>query len=181
MDREERHVTNELMLANDQGLPVFKGEGFDEHVETWRTVDESMQNHLWFLGAIASSLEKKHGEDSAGRFASRVGCSTRRVRQFAYTYREWEKRKALSVLSFHHHTISARDPNPERVLKQAHDNSWSTRELEQVVKQHRIEAGEKKEDIEEEEEHKTVMICPQCEGNGVVPTPKRRKSRRRSG
>lgn len=171
-------MTQDLILANDHGLPVFSGENFDEHVETWKTVDESMQNHLWFLGAIAASLEKKHGENSTGQFAFRVGCSRRRVQQFAYTYRAWEEANPVSLLSFKHHTIAARDPQPEKVLRQAHDNEWSTRELEQVVKEHRIKAGVNEEDIEEEEEQKAVMICPQCEGNGVVPTPKRRKSKR---
>lgn len=168
-------ASNELMLANDQGLPVFKGVSFEEHVETWRTVDESMQNHLWFLGAIAASLVKRYGEDSTGRFASEVGRSGRTVQRFAKTYREWEQKpSALTVLSFQHHAIAARDANPEEVIAMAHDNQWSTRELEEVVKQRRGGAAKygKRKEEEQEGETDAVMICPHCNGNGVVPYAK---------
>lgn len=170
-------VSNELVLASDQGLPVFSGEGFEEHVETWCTVDDSMQNHLWMLGAIAASLEKKHGEDSTGLFASKVGRSQRTIRRFARTYREWEKRSALTVLSFQHHTIAARDKNPEKVLQMAHDNQWSTRELEAAVKDRN---GNKDADEPEEEEGQAMMICPSCGGNGLVAAKKALKIRKKS-
>lgn len=167
-------ASNELMLANDQGLPVFKGQSFEEHVETWRTVDESMQNHLWFLGAIAASLVKRYGEDSTGRFASEVGRSGRTVRHYAKTYREWENGTRVPFLSFRHHAIAARDDEPEEVMAMAHDNQWSTRELEEVVKQRRGGAAKygKRKEEEQGGETDAVMICPHCNGNGVVPYAK---------
>lgn len=163
-----------LVPSDPDALPTFDSSSFDEHVEVWRTVDESMQNHLWMLAAIAASLVKRYGEDSAGRFASEIGRSTRTVRRFAHTYHEWEKRSALTVLSFQHHTIAARDPEPEEVIAMAHDNEWSTRELEVAVKERRSKTkGAKKYQDEEEEtdveENKEAMVlCPCCEGHSFV-------------
>lgn len=170
-------VTNELALASDQGLPVFSGQSFEEHVETWRTVDGSMQSHLWMLGAIAASLEKKYGENAAGQFASQVGCSKRWINKLAQTYRAWANGKALSHLGFQHHAIAARDKNPEKVLQMAHDNQWSTRELEAAVKDR---SGNKDVDEPEEENGQAMMICPSCDGNGLVAAKKALKIRKKS-
>lgn len=167
MSSELAQEYGHVLLDTANTLPVFGGSSFEEHVEVWRTVDESMQNHLWTLGAIAHSLEKKHGEDSMGTFASQVGCSKRWVNKLAQTYRTWEDGNPVSQMSFKHHAIAALDGEPEKVLNMAHDNEWSTRELEAVVKERNGSAV-----IEEEahDQNETMVICPHCNGKGIVPS-----------
>lgn len=169
-------MSEDLPIGIDDGLPVFQGTSFEQHVSTWRTVDESMESHLWMLGAIAASVEKKYGEDATGRFAEEVNKSRQTIRRFASTYREWEKRSALSVLTFHHHTIAARDPAPEEIIALARDKHWSTRELESAVKDRRKQRGgaakygkRKEKEQSDKQDQEQMMICPRCEGSGYVP------------
>lgn len=154
-----------LIQANTDELPVFQGSSFDEHVESWRSVDGSMQGHLWMLAAIAASLVKKYGEDSTGQFASRVGCSASRVRDYAITYRRWENAERSAILSFSHHQIAGRADDPQKVIEQAEVNEWSVADVRDVVKERKSETAKEESHVERE----VMVICPQCNGNGVVP------------
>lgn len=124
---------NEIALVRD-GLPVFHGESYEEHVSTWLEVDSSVQGHYWMLGAVAASLIKRYGEDVTGKFASDVGASRDRIWRYARTYRAWENLQRSNLLSFQHHTIAARSDDPQRALEVAEDEQLSTRELEEFVK-----------------------------------------------
>ncbi len=171
----------ELMLANTDETPVFKGVEFDEHVESWRQVNDSLEGHLWMLGAIASSFTTNYGSDDVGRFAYEVACSKRYVWQLSKTYEAYNDENCTRVqnLSFKHHTVAARSAEPQKALEQAHDNGWSTRELEDVVKaekpkgsakykkNRKAEKPQEGDDVEETTE--TMVLCPCCEGHGVVP------------
>lgn len=124
---------SELQLVEQQEFPVFRGESYEEHVNTWLEVDGSIQGHYWMLGAVADSLESKYGENTTGKFASDVGCSARRVRQYRETYRAWESGTRVPSLSFKHHMLAARADDPEQALQTAADEDLSTRELEELV------------------------------------------------
>lgn len=127
-------MSSELATVQDEQLPVFRGESYEEHVSTWVDVDRSMQGHLWMLGAVASSLKGKYGEEALGKFASDVGSSRSRVYEFAQTYDAWEKSDRSDFLSFRHHTLAARSADPPKALQVAEDEQLSTRELETFVK-----------------------------------------------
>lgn len=42
--------TRDLPVVRNR-LPAFEGTTWEEHVSAWLTLDESLQNHLWMLGA----------------------------------------------------------------------------------------------------------------------------------
>src|SRR5215217_6284654 len=133
----------------------------EEHVETWRLLNDSIEGHKWQMSAIAESLYQRFGTDAIREFAGLAGTSERRVEEYAKTYREWKGRERSRILSFHHHTIAARSPDPEAAIQVAEDEHLSTRELERYIQREaRVEAGQ---DPEPE-----LETCPMCKGAGVV-------------
>lgn len=123
-----------LMRSEGDDLPVFAGTEWHEAVETWRAIEESMNAHLWHLGAIAAHIESRYGESDVRRFAYEVGRSTRRIYQLARTYRAFRAKRRSEVLSFTHHQIAAESPQPEEMIERAEVESLSTRQLEAVVR-----------------------------------------------
>lgn len=143
--------------ARPNTLPTFSGShrSWDEHVNEWRTMAESLEDHLWYLGSIAASITTKYGDRAIPEFAQAVNYSPRRIYEMAATYRAWECRDRAHDLSFKHHTIAARSEDPERVIEAALSSPkpMSTRELERVVKA---------EDEPESVEKVKTRICEAC-------------------
>lgn len=159
-------------LPAPQGtLPVFRGSSWEEHVETWRALEEVTEDAKWKQAAVAASLTARWGEKGQviARFAHEVGCSSRRVYDYAVTWKAWASRfgKRSQILSFHHHTIAARDPDPEEAIEIAEVEGLSTRELAGVVKERRTRRGS-----ESGAEVVGTMVCPRCGGSGEVPLEK---------
>ena len=145
---------SETLPAPTSDLPVFQGETWEEHVSAWAQVEDEMQDRLWMLAAVAASVTTVYGDQSIGSFAAEVGCSARRVYDYAATYKAWQSRQRSQSLSFHHHTIAARAEEPEKVIEEAEIEEMSTRELERKV------SGKESEPMER---------CPTCNGRGRVP------------
>lgn len=123
-----------LFTTNERGLPVFLGETFEEHVETFEGIDKSIDARKWALAAIAASLKTKYDEQTIANFAHRVRHSAAYIWELALTYRKFENSPRGEILSFTHHRIAAHSKNPLKAIKVAEDEEMSTRELEQWVK-----------------------------------------------
>jgi hypothetical protein len=108
---------------------------WEQHVNTWRTVEDSLQAHQFMLGAIANSLVSRYGERTVQRFASEVKCSAALVYQRAATYRQWLGREVNPAMTYTDHRNAARlakltDREPEEVLAEFEDKKLSTRQQE---------------------------------------------------
>lgn len=69
-----------------------------------------------------------------GALASEVGTSSAKIRDLARTYAAFSPGDSwLPMLSFQHHVIAARTDAPLEWLAQAHDNNWSTRDLQGAI------------------------------------------------
>lgn len=143
-----------VSLGAGEDLPVFAGESWEDHVSAWAQVEGEMQDRLWMLAAVAASLTTVYGDQSVGAFASEVGCSARRVYDYAATHKAWQSRRRSQILSFGHHTIAARAEEPEVAIERAEIEGLSTRELARDV------SGKEPEPMER---------CPTCDGRGRVP------------
>ncbi len=147
------------------GLPVFAGESWHEHVEAWRRNADDLEERLWTLGAIASSLTNRYGDRAIPEFASEVAYSPRRIWELAATYKAWEQRDRAHDLSFKHHTIAARSEDPDRAMEKATFGDGrrplSTRELAEVVKA--------EDEPGRVEEAGATRTCEACGGTGEVP------------
>lgn len=149
-DSHEQHA---LALFVGDGLPIFQGQTYEDHVAGWHALDLSGQRHLWAMAAIAASLERQvGGRPKAGaepeptdlqRFAYEVRCSARWVQNLAKTYRTFGPKQgnpgaAVPAMSFKHHLIAATcAETPQealRAVERAHDEEMSTRELYVALK-----------------------------------------------
>lgn len=157
---------NELaeIAMPDSGLPAFTSGDWGDHVETWRSLQEVEEDAKWKQAAIAASLTARWGDRTQmfAQFASEVGCSARRVYEYAATYRAFKARERSRILSFHHHTIAARDPDPEHAIDEAEIEELSTREMAPKVSE-RIRASRGDGDSEP-----GMKTCPTCDGKGKV-------------
>lgn len=117
------------------GLPVFKGEAWEDHVNAWMLVSEQIEDYRWQLAAIAASLHKRYGENVAGKFASEVGVSAETIRRYARAYRAFSKEnnenaQRSPILTLTHHAIAARFNDPQKAIEEAEDEQLSTRQME---------------------------------------------------
>lgn len=115
------------------GLPIFHGKTYEDHLEAWKHINESVECRLWALGAIAASLVTKYGDGDVKKFAYDVRLGRSRIYEIADTYRKFQKSERSEILSFHHHTIAAKAEDPVAAIKKAEDGEWSTRQLDHYV------------------------------------------------
>lgn len=142
---------NGLALFDEDNLPIFEQDSYEEHTSAWIMVDESIEGHRWALGAVAASLTKRYGDDIVGNFASDVKSSKARIYQYAKTYQVFQKCTRVHFLSFRHHTIAARAEDPERIIELADRYELSTRELDTLA--HSGELPERHRAIETPDEN----------------------------
>lgn len=149
---------SEIISTN---LPVFTGESWDDHVNEWITASKKLEDHLWYLGSIASSITVRYGDRAIPEFAQCVDYSPRRIWELAATYKAWEKCDRAHDLSFKHHTIAAREENPEEAIEiaLASPKRMSSREFESALKGREQQGAELVETVD----------CPACQGSGRVP------------
>lgn len=125
--------SNGLVLFDEENLPIFEQESYEEHTSAWITVDQSIEGHRWALGAVAASLTKRYGDDIVGKFASDVQSSKARIWSYAQTYRAFKNSTRVEFLSFRHHTIASRTDDPAQTIELASEYELSTRELDHMV------------------------------------------------
>lgn len=152
---------SETLPALSGGLPTFQGDTWEDHVSAWAQVEDEMQDRLWMLAAVAASVTTVYGDQSIGAFASEVGCSARRIYDYAATYKAWQSRARSQILSFKHHTIAARAEDPDQAIEEAEVEEMSTRELDRKV------SGKEPEPMQR---------CPTCGGRGRIPLENGRNS-----
>jgi hypothetical protein len=156
-------------LAHVTGLPLFDNVAYEAHVEAFKHVHAGIEERLWALGAIVDSLERNYGRQAIPEFAGDVGYSPRRVWELGQTYRAWKERDRAQNLSFRHHTIAARQDDPDWAIEIAlttptpHGGPLSTREFEEELQQRKEEAY-----VVEGAEVVTRRECPRCNGEGWI-------------
>jgi hypothetical protein len=119
--------------AAKDGLPIFHGVTYEEHLEAWRHVTESVECRMWALAAIVASLERSRGAAAVVEFAKDVSVSKSRLYSMAKTYRAFENSKRLENRSFHLHTVAAEADNPVAAINKADSHGWTTRQLERYI------------------------------------------------
>lgn len=142
-------------------LPVFYSGDWSEHVRRWLDIEEAVGEARWHMAAIAASLTAQWGErgEVMAAFASEVGCSARRVYEYAYTYNAWYYRDRAQTLSLKHHTLAVRSDDPEGWIGKAEGEGMSARDLESAIAVEREKGGEVVE----------MENCPRCGGAGKIP------------
>lgn len=130
----EQPAQRVLFVEKPNEMWEFVGQTFEEHLDCWQIIDGEVQKDKWKLSSVAASLDTKYNDQTVKRFAYETRRSTRRIWDYARTYRAFEKCQRSHILSFHHHTVASAAENPQEAIQKAEDKEWSTRELEQWIK-----------------------------------------------
>ncbi len=107
---------------------------WEEYVSTFLEVDEAEQGCLWSKGDIALEVDTVYGDGSLERFAGDVGVTVQHVRRLRQTSKTFTNEHRCSFLSWRHHHIASQTDDPHGWIQKAHDNNWSTRDLEAAIK-----------------------------------------------
>lgn len=118
----------------ENGLPLFEGTSWEDHVSGWFETGQMIQDGLWLRGAIASSLDIKYGDESMERFAGEVMVTARSVRQHRQVYRFYQNGKRFPFLSWFHHLVAMYTPDPVAALTAAEDDGLSARNMAEAFK-----------------------------------------------
>lgn len=147
-----------LIQTDDDGNLTFAGTSWEEHVEAWREIQESVTEHFWALGAIGDSLARNYGDGDIKRFAQEVGLSQKRIYKLVSTYRGWRGKQRSQMLSFTHHEEALRAPDPVEAIEKAEEEGWSSRQLARWVDER---AGRAPREYPEDPDPPKSIVVPQ--------------------
>lgn len=116
-------------------LPVFHGQSWEEHVQTWLDLERVVTDQRWRQAAVVASLETHYGEKSLDKFAQEVGISPKRLYEYRAAYRVYQFSGRAENLDFTHYVIASRAENPAQIIEQAATDGLSTRALNRLVTQ----------------------------------------------
>ena len=116
-------------------LPVFHGESWEEHVQTWLDLERVVTDQRWRQAAVIASLETRYGENSLDKFAQDVGISPKRLYEYRAAYRVYQFSGRPENLDFYHYVIASRAENPAELIEQAAADGLSTKALRRIVTQ----------------------------------------------
>ncbi len=122
----------------------------------WKNISQ------WAIGKIALTIAKKHGEDSLGKLAHRLRINRKTLYGYRITAKAYSDKSYDEILdtplSYSHFKYAASLPKKprEKLLKQAHDDSWTVEKLGIEVK--KLKTGE-----ESVKESKPELVkCQAC-------------------
>ena len=128
-------TTSPLFKEREDGLIEYCGPTDKESaVQHWREFDAQIDIDIWGQASIAAAVVPHYGKGEMDEFAGAIEKSVQYVRRLSKTYRYFTKNETrVSNLSFKHHAISLRYPNPKAALLLASENGWSAAKLEEWI------------------------------------------------
>lgn len=144
-----------LVPADKISLWVIKDWDWETYVSYGQMVRSLKDGSQWCLGDLARGLEKKYGEDSLGKFARDIGENPKSLAEYRRVAKAYPSKKdRLPFLSFSHHQRALKASKPHKILKLAHDNEWSIKQLDRYL------IAEKSVDCKHN--WKNFKICSKC-------------------
>ncbi len=173
-------LSPDLILAPFTPKELEDRHRYEEHVQAWGDAWLQAQAGAFKLGAVADSLTRAYGEATVRRFASEVGVSTALIYERADTFRKISAGggEIRPRLSYTHHQLAYRTPDPKSWLDRAEDEGLSTRQMEAEIRGKPytpFEPGpfplptyEKSRRLESWLEHLRALPCLRCERRGMT-------------
>lgn len=107
---------------------------WEEAVSIGIQLREVKDNVHWELGDLARKVEKHYGEDCLGKFANGIGIPKDSLREYRRVARKIKKTARCPFLSYRHHQRAANTDHPERWLKKAEKNDWTSEQMGVEIK-----------------------------------------------
>lgn len=116
----------------------------EDYISKGMELREKKDNIQWEMGDLAHEVTEKFGAKYLAEFSKGIGVEASTLRRYrdvarAYTKEIREEFKFLPWSSFRQ---LAGQPDRVEWLKKAHDNSWSSEKLAQMLKPNAIQEGE---------------------------------------
>lgn len=108
---------------------------WSQYVDAFLKAEGVEQESLWTRADIVLEVNTRYGEGSVENLADDVDVSARRLWEMRRTAATFQKCERSQYLSFHHHTLATRTDDPHEWIAAAFHNNWSTRDLDQVIKE----------------------------------------------
>ncbi|MEW6228061.1 MAG: hypothetical protein AB1700_08250 [Bacillota bacterium] len=109
---------------------------WEEILQLLLSLEEAQDECKWQQGEVLAALAECGVSQKA--VASEIGKSASYVRERIRTWRAFpEEGTRVRDLSWQHHRIAAKTDDPQNWIAKAADNGWSTRDLEQAIKEAR--------------------------------------------
>lgn len=120
--------------GQQEGLPVFRGTAWEDHVQAWIDAETAATEIRWMQAAICASVVTKYGEGSVEQFATSVGIHPRRVYEYRAVYilaQEFGARPPN--LQFSHYVVASGSVDALDILTAAAENSLSVRDTKRLM------------------------------------------------
>lgn len=108
-------------------------ETWEEFVSAGMMARELKDMSQWFLGELATGIEKKYGEDSLGKYSREIGVNPKSLTEYRRVVKKWPRYKRVRFMSFSHHQRVLKAQDPEEVLNLASENEWSIKQLDRYL------------------------------------------------
>jgi len=121
-------------LPNKITLKLIKSWTWEEYISYGMMVRALKDGCQWALGDLARGIEKQYGENAIGKFAKEIGINEKSLIEYRRVALQYPlKSHRMRFLSFSHHQRALKAEKPLEVLRMAHDNEWSIRQLDRFL------------------------------------------------
>jgi site-specific DNA-methyltransferase (adenine-specific) len=121
--------------AADNGLPVFNGESWEEHVSAWIQLEDVADDCSWRLASIAASLHRIYKSQAAEKFAQEVKSNKRTINLFSQVYRTFQSGSILPNLRWSHYLFATQyADDPIAAIEEASTKDWSSYHFYKVLR-----------------------------------------------
>jgi len=110
---------------------------WEEAISLGLELREQKDNVQWSLGGLASRVAKSYGEDSIGEFAKAINIPKNTLREYRRIVKKFPLGNQEPMLCFRHYQVAAGQEHPEKWIKEAADNVWTSEQLAVKIKQSR--------------------------------------------
>lgn len=121
---------------------------FEDHVSEWRKAEIAVENGLWGLAAIASSIAGNFESGAVKQFARQTGYTPGRIYQLAYAHQLKASipdiggaRPSGKPLTVAHFTLASGSSEPQALMRRAVEEDWSSTRVGKEVRQERDALG----------------------------------------
>lgn len=104
--------------------------------QAWQTLDAQIDIDVWAQASIAAVITPVWGKETVESFAGQVEKSRAYIYKIAKTYKYYavdKKSPRVDKLTFKHHTLALRHPDPYSALLEAREKGMSTVRFEEWV------------------------------------------------
>ena len=121
------------MKQKQEQIKLEEDTEFQDLIGEYLKISEKESNNVWKKGDLACKVEVKYGNKSLQIYSEKVDEIYRTLRAYKEVSEFYEFVTRVTNLSWRHHWIAKSTEDPQKWLKLAEKNKWSTRKLKEEI------------------------------------------------